>query len=117
MFNHEVKHKILILNVASMYKIVQIIKNLSGAQILVTRFQFATYSVRYITQPRHTGIFVLRLEKFLRAKENTKSLVAEYYSMHCDYWRKLFALPHPIVSAPHSFVVKSSAFQIIPFKL
>lgn len=45
MFNHEVKYRILILNVASMYKTVQIIKNVSRAQILVTKFQFATYSV------------------------------------------------------------------------
>lgn len=67
--NHEVKHRILIFSIASIYKTGQVIRNLSVAQILVMRFQFATYSLRYIILARHTGILMLRLEKFLRSSE------------------------------------------------
>lgn len=46
---------------------------------------------------------MLRLKKFLRSKENTKSLEAEYHNiLHCDFREKIFALP-AILQPPLSY--------------
>lgn len=74
-------------------------------QILVLRFQFATYSLRYFSYKAYSYFDNVKVGKFLSSKENTKSWVADYsnakiLSTVIKERGKIFAFPHPILPAP-----------------